>query len=257
MTLSVCMIAHNEEDKLPAALESVRFADQVIVADCESSDLTAVIARDQGACVFQRPNLVNLNVNKNFTFDQATGDFILCLDADEVVPQDTANEIREILENDPLESGFFLPRRNYWMGVWLRHGGHYPDWQLRLFRRGKGRFPEKHIHERLQIEGSVGRLHHPLDHFPYETREECLRKLEFYSSFEAKYLYQSGVRPSPIRAFWYLYWIPCQRCLRRYLLKRGFLDGAPGREAIEMDMQNFRLRYYKLKELASRDFESQ
>jgi glycosyltransferase involved in cell wall biosynthesis len=246
MTLSVCIIAHNEEGKLPAALDSVRFADQVLVADCDSRDLTASVARNWGAFVFSRPNLANLNVNKNFLFDQATSDFILSLDADEVVPEETAREIQEVLADDPPQSGFLLPRRNYWLGQWLRHGGHYPDWQLRLFRRGNGRFPERHLHERIRVEGRIGRLRHPLDHFPYETREECLRKLEFYTSFEADFLFDEGFGPSAFCAFKYLYWMPAQRFLRRYILKRGFLDGEAGWEAALMDMRNFRLRYQKL-----------
>jgi len=249
MTLSVCIIAHNEEEKLPEALESVRFADEVIVADCDSEDATALIARGYGARVFSRPNLANLNVNKNFTFDQAKSDYILCLDADEMVPAETAAEIRMIVRQQPERAGYYLPRRNYFLGRWLKHGGHYPDWQLRFFRRGKGRFPESHIHERLCIDGEVGRLCHPLVHSPYETKEECRRKLEFYTSFEADLLYRKGVRPSPIHAIRFLYWMPAQRFLRRYIFKLGFLDGHPGWQSMLMDIQNFRLRYLKLREL--------
>ena len=250
MTLSVCIIAHNEEDNLPRALESVRFADEVIVGDSESTDQTARIAEHSGAIVFPRPNLDNLNVNKNFTFDQAKGDFILCLDADEAVPPQTAEEILNVMKSNPAESGFFLPRRNHWMGRWLKHGGQYPDWQLRLFRQGKGRFPELHLHERLKVEGRIRRLHHPLDHFPYESREECQRKLDFYTTFEAKHLYDEGFRPSMLRKIRYMHWMPAQRFLRRYFLKLGFLDGRSGWEAVQMDMQNFQLRYSKLCKLA-------
>jgi glycosyltransferase involved in cell wall biosynthesis len=250
MTLSVCMIAHNEEHHIGEALESVRFAQEIIVADCESTDETALIAKAFGARVFSRPNSINLNVNKNFTFDQASGNYILCLDADEVVPRATAQEIRETIARQPREAGFFLPRRNHFLGRWLKHGGHYPDWQLRLFRRGQGRFPERHIHERLHLDGPVGRLQNPLDHFPYATLDECRRKLDFYASFEAQHLYNSAVRPSPLRALRYLYWTPAQRFLRRYLLKAGFLDGAAGWQAILMDTRNFRLRYRKLSQMA-------
>lgn len=249
MTLSVCIIAHNEEENLPEALESVRFADEVIVADCGSHDDTPLIARSYGVRLYSRPNLANLNVNKNFTFDQVTYDFILCLDADERVPVETAKEIRELLKSRPRQAGFFLPRRNYFLGKWLKHGGHYPDWQLRLFRRGMGRFPEQHIHERLQLEGEVGRLQHPLDHYPYQNREECRRKLEFYTTLEAKYLLDRGVRPSLLNAFHYLYGLPAQRFLRRYFFKLGFLDGNAGWQSILMDIRNFRLRYRKLREL--------
>ena len=209
-----------------------------------------MIARDWGALVFPRPNIFNLNVNTNFTFDQATGDFILCLDADEVVPEETAGEIRETISQRPQPAAFYLPRRNYFFGRWLKHGGHYPDWQLRLFRRGKARFPEKHIHERLQVDGKIDRLRNPFNHYPYETKEECQRKLDRDTNFEAKYLYENGIHPTPLNALKYLYLKPGQRFLRRYVLKLGFLDGPSGWEAARMDMQNFRWRYNKLRKLA-------
>lgn len=251
-TLSVCMIAHNEEDKIAASLDSVSFADEVILVDCESTDRTAEIARERGAKVFSRPNLVNLNVNKNFSFDQARGDFVLCLDADEIIPEEIRDEVLGILMSEPSEAAFFLPRRNFWMGCWLRHGGNYPDRQLRLFKRGAGRFPERHLHERLNVTGTVGVLRHPLHHFPYETRQECQHKLDFYTSFEAKHLFERGVRPSWLNALKYLYWMPLQRYIRRYLFKLGFLDGKAGCRAVRMDMHNFRLRYYKLRQLVQK-----
>ncbi|MFH1861645.1 MAG: glycosyltransferase family 2 protein [bacterium] len=245
-TLSVCIIAHNEEPKLARTLESVSFADEIILVDCESTDGTAAAAQRFKARVFQRPNLANLNVNKNYSFDQAVSDFILCLDADEVVPPATAEEMRITISENPAQNGFFLPRRNYFLGHWLKHGGQYPDWQLRLFRRGRGRFPEKHIHERLEVEGAVGRLKNPLDHFTYESLEECERKLDFYTTFEAQALHLQGIKPSPITACRFLYWTPGQRFVRRYLLKLGFLDGAAGWLAMRQDLRNFRLRYRKL-----------
>lgn len=241
------MISHNEENKIARSLESLSFADEIIVADCSSEDKTAEIAEKYGARVFQRPNLVNLNVNKNFTFDQAKSDFILCLDADEVIPDETAREISEKIAMNPPESGFFLPRRNFWKGYWLKHGGHYPDRQLRLFRRERGRFPERHLHERLLVNGQIGKLKNPLDHFPYETDEECHRKLDFYTTFEAEHLLLKGAKPTFFTAFRFCYWLPSQRFFRRFLLKGGFLDGQAGWEAMKMDMLNFRLRYEKLR----------
>ncbi len=244
------MIAHNEEAKIGAALESVQFADEVIVVDCESTDSTAYIAREYQALVLTRPNSPNLNINKNYCFDQASGNFILSLDADEIVSEDSAAEIREIIKSNPPQNGFFLPRRNHYFGHWLKHGGHYPDRQLRLFRRGKGRYAERHVHERITIEPEIGRLRVPLLHYPYNSREEARRKLDFYTSFEAYYLYHRGHRPSLLNATKFLAWFPAIRLLRRYILKLGFLDGAAGWEAIQMDMRNFRMRYRKLCQIA-------
>ncbi|TKJ41746.1 b-1,4-glucosyltransferase [candidate division LCP-89 bacterium B3_LCP] len=250
-TLAVCMIAHNEADKIKTALDSVQFADQLVVVDCQSDDNTADVASQSGAQVFKRPNLRDLNVNKNFSFDQAQTDFILCLDADEVIPQETREEIISILSAKRSEVAYFIPRCNHWKGQWLKHGGNYPDRQLRLFKHGSARFPEKHLHERLQVQGKIGYLRHPMHHFPYQNSAECQRKLDFYTSFEADHLHKQGVSPS-----WWVYlrlmiWMPLQRLLRRYIFKMGFLDGKAGWEAVLMDMQNFRLRYQKLSNLSS------
>jgi glycosyltransferase involved in cell wall biosynthesis len=244
------MIAHNEETKIGRALESVQFADEIIVVDCESSDRTAEIAADAGAILLTQPNLDNLNINKNYSFDQAQGEFILSIDADEVVTEKCGKDILDAVNSNPAQNGFFLPRCNFYFGRWLKHGAHYPDWQLRLFRREKGRFPGKHVHERLRIEGEIGKLRCAFHHFPYESYEEAERKLDFYTTFEARYLFEKGARPSLIKAFLNLYWRPLRRFLTRYLLKRGFLDGKPGYEAIKMDMRNFRTRYLKLRDMA-------
>jgi glycosyltransferase involved in cell wall biosynthesis len=252
MTLSICMIAHDEEDHLGETLESVRFAHEMVIVDCSSQDETALIARAFHARVFSRPNLLNLNFNKNFSFEQATGDWILCLDADEIVPPDLAQEIQDLLRHPPPQAAFFIPRRNYYFGRWLKHGSHYPDWQLRLFRRGQARFPTRHIHERVQVEGAIGHLRYPMNHYPYESLEECQRKLDFNTSFEALHLYNQGVRPSLLNAIKFRIWLPAQRFVNRHLLKLGFLDGKPGWAAILMDMKSYRLRYSKLKELMLR-----
>ena len=246
MRLSVCMIAHNEEVKIGRALKSVQFADEIIVVDCESSDRTAEIAAEEGAVVFTQPNLENLNINKNFSFDQARGEFILSIDADEVVTGKCGSEILDLVNSNSAQNGFYLPRRNFYFGKWLKHGGHYPDWQLRLFRKERGRFPGKHVHERLQIEGDIGRLRCAFHHFPYETHDEAERKLDFYTTFEAKFLFEQGVKPSILTGTQNLYWRPFRRFVTRYLLKGGFLDGKEGYAAVKMDMRNFRMRYMKL-----------
>jgi len=240
------MIAHNEEAKIDGALKSASFADEIIVVDCDSSDSTGKIAAELGATVFTRPNLENLNVNKNFSFEQSIGEWIFCLDADEVISEELSSEIIRKIAEDPNENAFFVPRRNHYFGSWLKHGGQYPDYQLRLVRRAKARFPAKHVHERITVEGKIGRLKSPLLHFPYSTKEEADRKLDFYTSFEAAHLFERGATPSWRMAFRYLLFKPVTRFLRRYIIKLGFLDGQAGFEAIKMDMANFRLRYRKL-----------
>ncbi len=251
MKISACIIAHNEESSLEAALRALRWVDEIVVVDCGSTDGTAAIARRFTDLVFERPNLANLNVNKNYAFDQATSEWVLCLDADEVVPPALAAEIRETMASGAAEQGFFIPRRNWWFGRVLRHGGHYPDRQLRLFRRGKGRFPERHVHERLAVEGRVGRLQEAMDHFPYPTLGRYLDKMEFYTSFEAGRLFGSGRRFGVLSTAGEIL-RGVLRFFRRYLIKGGFLDGWQGFAAAWLDFFSRVVVQFKLREMEDR-----
>src|SRR5690606_17349035 len=114
---------------------------------------------------------------------------------------------------------------NHFFGVWLKHGGQYPDKQLRIFARGKGHFPNKHVHESLVIDGPIGLLENPMLHYPYLTISQFLKKMDFYSSFEAKHLYEKGVKPSFKNNLKFLVYKPSVRFLRRYIGKAGFKDG--------------------------------
>jgi len=243
--LSVALIAHNEEANIEGALASVAWAEQIVVVDCASTDRTAEIARTHGAVLLTAPNHPNLNINKNLALDACNGDWILVLDADEMVSDDLAGEIRHAI-NNPGYSGYFIPRRNFVLGKWLQHGGQYPDRQLRLFQRGSGHFPARHVHERLAVSGRVGRLIQPLEHHPYRTVAEMMRKGAFYVEFEAEHLRQMNTQISPSRLLRQVFFNSPLRFFRRYILKGGFLDGIPGLAAAYFDQWNQTVRWLKL-----------
>jgi len=245
--ISVSIIVHNEAEHLEECLKSVSWADEIIMVDCESSDNTVGMARKYTNKIFSRPNLLNLNVNKSFGINQASTDWILYLDPDERVSEELAAKIKQILktENDQFQ-GFFIPRKNHYFGRWLRWGGQYPDWQLRLFQKGKGKFPCKHVHERLEVYGKIGRLSAHLEHYPYRDTNELLQKLIFYTDFQVDFLWNKGVRPNLFVAWRYLFWRPITRFIRRYFLKFGFLDGFPGFLACVHDMLTGIFTYAKL-----------
>lgn len=244
-TIAFTMIGHNEAHNIPRAMESVGWADQLIYVDCESSDGSLEVARQFTAQVFSRPNTMNLNVNKAYGIDQATTDWVFYLDPDEVITPELGEEIRTLIAGNPGENAFRLPRRNYFFGAWLRHGGQYPDTQLRLFRRGKARFPCLHVHEKLEVEGAIGSLAHPMDHYTNPSPVEAVRKLDFYSTFNAELLARSGKSPGIPMAFGQLCWTPGTRFLRRYLLKGGFRDGWPGLTVAVLDGLELQLRFLK------------
>lgn len=252
-TIAITIIGHNEADHLRELLPRLRWADEVIYVDCSSSDDSLDIARDMGCKTFVRPNLSNLNVNKAFAIEQATADWIFYLDPDERIPEPLQQEILETIAAPGDFVAFRVNRRNFYFGRWLRHGSQYPDTQLRLFKRGKARFPQRHVHEKLAVDGPIGKLKQDMHHYPYLTVEQYLQKFNFYTTFEARYMWENGMRPSLWNGWRFLFWKPLSRFFRRYFLKRGFLDGLPGLFAAQFDALNFVVRYMKLWDINRRE----
>lgn len=248
-TISITIIGHNEAYHLKELLPTLGWADELIYVDCESEDQSFELAADLGCRAFRRPNNPNLNVNKAFAMEQAQSDWIFYLDPDERIPEELKNEILQKIAHPESYRAFTLHRKNFYFGKWLKHGSQYPDTQLRLVRRKYARFPQKHVHERLQIDGQIGHLSNSFEHYPYLNISQYLKKFDFYTTFEANFLYNSGVQPSSKNAWKYWCWTPFSRFCRRYVLKGGFLDGWPGFFAALFDALNFMVRYFKLLEI--------
>lgn len=223
-TLSVVVSAYNEENTLARCLRSVPFADEIIVVDNESQDRTAETAKKFGAHLYSRKNILMLNTNKNYGFERATGDWILNLDADEEVPKDLAREIQTVTRRHPKENGFWIKRKNIIFGKWITHGLWWPDKQLRLFRRGKGKFPCVHIHEYLAVDGRVGELTASYTHYNYESVGQYLRTIDRTSTSEALSLRDMGHQ-----LVWYdAIRFPLSDFLKIYFAQGGYKDGLHG-----------------------------
>ena len=191
--LSVTVIAWNEEERLRACLESVSWADEIVVADAESSDKTVQLAREFTDRVWVRP-WPGFAIQKNFALDQATGDWILSMDADERVSRELALRVKAIVAADGPADGYRVPRRNMFWGAWVRHGGLYPDYQLRLFRRGAGRFVEDAVHESVHVTGRIDTLSEALLHHSYRDLEDFVRRSNRYSTLAAQDWLRRGRR---------------------------------------------------------------
>ena len=249
MKLSFICIGHNEAHHLKELLPVlVRKGDEVVYVDCESQDESLSLAQSFGCRVFRQPNNINLNINKSYAIERASGDWIFYIDPDERLGEKLITEIKEKIKS-PEIAAFRLPRKNYFFGRWLRYGGQYPDYQLRLFQKSKGYFPNKHVHEKLKIDGSVGTLGTAMDHYSYASISQFLKKMDFFSEFEALYLYKSGVGISVRGMIKYFFLKPISRILRRWIFKGGFRDGVPGFFAALFDGIGWMLRYFKLWEL--------
>ena len=229
-TISIAMIANNEEKNLARSLGSAAWADEIVFVDCGSHDGTELEALKYPVKYFARPNSLAVYVNKQFAVDRASGDWILILDADEEITPALRDEIKRFIAAPPAVAAR-MPRRNFYFGRWLRHGGKYPDTQLRLFKRGSARFLPLPVHERLQVDGPVGRLEEPLLHYPYSDEEDMRRKLAFYTEILTRsYALKGRGRASVLLR-------PFTRFFSAYILNLGFLDGAQGLRTALMDFR--------------------
>ena len=248
MNLSITIIGHNEVEHLRELLPQLKWADEIVYVDCESHDGSLEVARETGCRVYSRLNNTNLNVNKSYAMEQASGDWVFYVDPDERIPKILVLEIEKVIQATT-NSAFKLKRRNHYFGKWLRHGSQYPDTQLRLFRTDSAHFPNQHVHEKLVVEGSIGKLENDMLHFPYLNISQFLSKFDFYTSVEAGYLRDSGVQITTVNSLRFFLLKPISRFLRRYFLKGGFRDGLPGLFCVIFDALNFVVRYFKLWEL--------
>lgn len=225
MKVSVVVSAYNEEEKIEDCLKSVKdVAYEIILVDNSSDDNTIKIAKKYTDKIFVRENNPMLNVNKNFGFTKASGKWILSLDADERATEELSDEIIKLNE-DQAKAGFLIPRKNILFGKWIRHSIWWPDYQLRLFRNGKGKFPEKHVHELVGVEGEVGKLENPLFHLNYQTVSQYIYKLEkIYTENEVENILKEGKR-----LMWYeAIRMPGQDFIKTYFFQKGYRDGLHG-----------------------------
>ena len=224
LSLSVVIITLNEEANLARTLQSVSWADETIVVDSGSTDRTREIAESLRA-MFHVEHWKGFAAQKNFALGKATCDWVLSLDADEEVEPALADEIRSTLAASPAAAGFWIPRKNFFLGRWIRYGGFYPDPKLRLFRRGAGQFEDRLVHEDARVTGPTATLKNHLLHRAYPTLDGYLDHMNHYSSLGA----QMAVAQRP-RAFSFADIVirPRLTFFYNYILRGGFLDGREG-----------------------------
>lgn len=228
MTLSIAIITKNEEANLARTLASVRWADEIVIVDSGSTDCTADIAR-AGAAKFFVEDWKGFGAQKNSAIAKCTGDWILSLDADEEVSAELAAEIRQLLAETPDKEAYFLPRRNLFLGRWIRHGGYFPDPKLRLFRRGELQFEERSVHETIRATADAGRLQGELIHHAYPTLDGYLEHMNRYSTLGAGQAVQRGRTSRGALPFlWYVAVVPAATFAYNYVARLGFLDGREG-----------------------------
>jgi len=233
LTLSVAIITKDEEANLARTLESVRWADEIVIVDCGSTDRTAEIARSFQAKFFVEA-WNGFGAQKNSAIAKCTSDWVLALDADEEVSAALAAEIRRLLQSQPAHDAlahdaFMLPRRNYFLGRWMRHGGYFPDPKLRLFRRGSAAFEERAVHETMRSSGAVGQMRGELLHHAYPTLDDYIEHMNRYSALGAGQAAERGKASRGLGAFlWNVGIVPAATFAYNYIFRLGCLDGREG-----------------------------
>jgi glycosyltransferase involved in cell wall biosynthesis len=223
--LTVAVVAHNEADILRACLDSVSaIASEIVVVDAGSDDGTAAVAAEYADRVISIDNRLEVDGTKNLAIDAASRDWVLIIDPDERVTPALRDQIRAVLSAAPEYDGYLIPRRNYELGRWIRTMGHYPGPQLRLIRRGRGRYAPDRLHAHLVLDGPVGLLDADLLHFPRARVWDYAHKRNFYSEQRSRQLFADGVRFSRRR----LLLRPIAEFGKSYLVLGGWLDGMAG-----------------------------
>jgi len=274
--LSIVLATRNEEENIGRCLASIiNIAGEIIVVDEESTDKTVEIARKYGAKVFTEPHHEIFHITKQKALEKASGEWILQLDADEVVTPELATEIKLVINNSTLEIppeklrlfrrhqeliekrdgkigitggdivGYFIPRRNMFLGKPLIHAGVYPDGVIRLVKRGFAHFPQKSVHEQIELNGGVAWLSGDLLHYDSPTLKRYLARLNRYTDLQAEELSDNGVSKGLIGFFQYTIYKPLYTFVNLYFRHLGFLDGVRGFLWSFFSASHFPIAYFK------------
>ncbi|MFW6282599.1 MAG: glycosyltransferase family 2 protein [Minisyncoccales bacterium] len=219
--LAALIITYNEEDNIKECLESIKWIEEIVIVDSYSSDSTLEICRNYTDEIYQK-EFIDISSQRNYGLEQIEADWVLVIDADERVTADLKKEIKQVLANNTEVEGYFIPRKNYFLGKWIKYCGWYPDYTLRLFQT-KYRFKGK-VHEKVNIDNSTSRLKNDFIHYTYKNLEQYINKINNFTTISAAEMYQKGRKVNPfyvgLRTFFEFF--------KKYILQKGILLGPQG-----------------------------
>jgi glycosyltransferase involved in cell wall biosynthesis len=246
--ISVAIITRNEERNIRDCLESVKWADEIVVVDNGSTDGTLKVCQEYRARVYQE-GWKGFSAQKNSAIEKTSNEWVLSLDADERIGPELRQEIENTLQEGPPVDGYWIARKNYFLGRWVRYCGWFPDRNLRLFRKSRGRFTERAVHEKVEVQGKTANLNHPLVHVTYRSLSDFLIRSDRYSTLAAGEMQRQGRRYRLGDAFFR----PPLTFLQMYFLRAGFLEGYLGFLLSVLYSYYTFAKYAKLKELGQRE----
>lgn len=221
--ISAVIITRNEERNIKRCLSSIDWVDEIVVVDSGSTDDTKKIASEFTQRVFDI-KWEGFGKAKNFAKDKASYQWILSVDADEIITQDLKEEIQRITKSEDSLDGYYVPRKSNFLGKWIKHGGWYPDYVLRLFKKDKAKFNQSMVHEKVEVNGRIGYLRNPLWHYTDPNFDHYLEKLNRYTSLAAEELFRKGKRAK----LFDVVFRPLAVFFKMYFVKKGFWDGFSG-----------------------------
>lgn len=226
-TLSVVIITKNEEDKIARCLESVKWVDEIIIVDDLSEDHTAEICRQSGAKVISHKSEGNFDRQRNIGIDNASGEWVLQMDADEIVSEGLKQGIQKVLADNLDCAGYKFKRKNYFLGKPLLYGGWYHDF-LRIFRKSAGKYVGASVHELVDVQGKIGYINADMEHYICRNINQFSERQNYYTSVEAKRLLRERGLVSDKEIRYHLTMKPLKLFWKTYIKKQGFRDGLHG-----------------------------
>jgi glycosyltransferase involved in cell wall biosynthesis len=242
MKVSAIVITKNAGPTIRRCLESLAWADEIVVVDSGSTDATEAICAELGARFYCTPDFPGHGPQKNRALDKAGGEWIVSLDSDEWMPAELRAEVEQTLAAPGPHAAYAIPRRSSFCGRFMKHSGWWPDYVVRLFRREASRFSEDHTHDRLIIRGTTGKLRRPIMHEAITDLDQMIGKMNLYSSSSARMFHKNGRRASIWTALLHGGWA----FFRTYILRLGFLDGREGFMLAVANGEGSYYRYLKL-----------
>jgi glycosyltransferase involved in cell wall biosynthesis len=227
LPVSVVIVTQNEEKNIREALQSIRDVAEIIIVDAFSTDNTLNISKEYTDKIYQA-EWQGYAKQKQMAIERAKGQWVFILDADERFTESLWEEISRIVKNNKRYNGFYVPRKNFFLGKWIQHGGWWPDYTLRLFKKDVSYVEQREVHEKVIINGVAGYLKEPLEHYTYKTLSDCLKKMENYSTLSAKEILRMNPEPSYISFILKMLIRPIFTFQKMFFLKQGFRDGIYG-----------------------------
>ncbi len=221
--VSVAIVTKDEEKNIQDALQSIRDVAEIVIVDAFSIDRTLDICREYTDKVYQT-EWKGYAKQKQTAIEHAKGPWVFILDSDERFTESLREELSSVVKNNKVYSGFYVPRKNFFLGKWIRYGGWWPDYTLRLFLKDKASMEEREVHEKVVVNGTVGYLKNPIEHNTYRTISDYIKKMENYSTLSANELYNKKITPS----IFSMLINPGFVFIKMFFLRQGFRDGIHG-----------------------------